>query len=330
MNARGDSVGQVRGRRLFGCVGIGLVAVGVLLALYAAASYFVTPPLPAWAVERPAGQRWVNNREGSAGKAPALSAAVATVGIEPAPIAVAPEDVAAEDVAPEDVAPKDVAAEDVAAEVGVEPVMAEVGDGEPAMGGIAAVGEAWAGAEAAGPATEPTVEPTLEPTVTPVVFEPAEVPWRITIPALGVDAPVRPVGLLTRFLGDVEVTQWAAPNEFAAGWHNGSALPGGGGNVVLNGHHNIFGAVFGRLVEVEPGAEILVYSGQEVYRYEVMERVILAERDEPVAVRVRNGLWMAPTAEERLTLVTCWPATTNSHRLIVTARPADVGPEEGG
>ena len=37
--------------------------------------------------------------------------------------------------------------------------------------------------------------------------------------------------------------------------------------------------------------------------------------------RLQNARWIAATADERLTLVTCWPNTTNSHRLIIVAEP---------
>jgi sortase A len=38
-------------------------------------------------------------------------------------------------------------------------------------------------------------------------------------------------------------------------------------------------------------------------------------------VRIANAKWIQPTSDERLTLVTCWPYTNNTHRLIIVARP---------
>jgi len=38
--------------------------------------------------------------------------------------------------------------------------------------------------------------------------------------------------------------------------------------------------------------------------------------------RRENAKWIAPTDYERLTLVSCWPYTTYTHRLIVIAAPA--------
>ena len=39
------------------------------------------------------------------------------------------------------------------------------------------------------------------------------------------------------------------------------------------------------------------------------------------AVRRANAQWIAPTDDERLTLVTCWPYISNTHRLIIVAKP---------
>jgi sortase A len=43
---------------------------------------------------------------------------------------------------------------------------------------------------------------------------------------------------------------------------------------------------------------------------------------EPEAVRLENAKWIGPFNEERLTLITCWPFNSNTHRLIVIAKPA--------
>jgi sortase A len=45
------------------------------------------------------------------------------------------------------------------------------------------------------------------------------------------------------------------------------------------------------------------------------------EEGEKSAVRLENASWIAKTSDERLTLVTCWPYDTNTHRLVVVASP---------
>ena len=51
--------------------------------------------------------------------------------------------------------------------------------------------------------------------------------------------------------------------------------------------------------------------------------MILEERDQSLDVRIENAQWIEQTDDERLTLVTCWPYTDNSHRLIVVAHPIE-------
>jgi sortase A len=34
-----------------------------------------------------------------------------------------------------------------------------------------------------------------------------------------------------------------------------------------------------------------------------------------------NGRFILPTGDERVTIITCWPPTNNTHRLVVIARP---------
>lgn len=148
-------------------------------------------------------------------------------------------------------------------------------------------------------------------------------PRRIVIPSIAVDAPVVEVGMTPIDSGSETLYQWLVPADYEAGWHNTSAPLGEPGNTVLNGHHNIFGEVFGRLVDLEVGSEIVVYDAESPHNYTVAEIEILPERDQPLAVRQENAAWIQPTEDERLTLVTCWPHTDNSHRLIVVAYPTN-------
>ncbi len=166
-----------------------------------------------------------------------------------------------------------------------------------------------------------TEEPSQsEPQVSPTP-EPPRVPERIVIPDIELDAPV--VEASTREVEYLEefYEQWLAPNEFAVGWHATSAMLGEPGNTVLNGHHNVYGEVFKRLEELEIGDFIWVHSGDRAYVYQVATRLILKERWQPVEVRLDNARWLQSSQDERLTLVTCWPYDSNTHRLIIAARP---------
>jgi sortase A len=149
------------------------------------------------------------------------------------------------------------------------------------------------------------------------------VPDRIVIPSIALDAPVvlAPTRKLT--LQQQVFEQWLAPDDFAVGYHIGSAYLGKPGNTVLNGHHNIFGKVFARLIDLQSGDIIQVYSGERIYTYVVAQSMILKERGASLAEREANGYWILPSTDERLTLVTCWPPENNTHRLLVVASPLE-------
>ena len=149
---------------------------------------------------------------------------------------------------------------------------------------------------------------------------PALPDW-IQIPKIGLEAPVVEVPTVDVRIDGESLQQWSAPNNFAAGWHAGSAQLGQPGNTVFNGHHNIHGSVFGRLRDLQPGDQIFVWSHDQAYFYEVEQILLLEERYAQLSDRHENARWILPSDDERLTLVTCWPPESNTHRLIVVARP---------
>ena len=142
-------------------------------------------------------------------------------------------------------------------------------------------------------------------------------PTRLVIPAIGLNTPVTSAGSYMAWIGGQLVRQQYVP-PYSAGWHNDTALPGQG-NTVLSGHHNIYGRVFGALVNLGVGAPITLWSGNVQRHYVVTQRMILPEEGMPLATRLANAQWIQPTSDSRLTLVTCWPAWTNTHRLVVVA-----------
>jgi sortase A len=146
-------------------------------------------------------------------------------------------------------------------------------------------------------------------------------PQRIEIPAIRVNAQITAVGIQAIQQNSQTYYQWQVPNNNKAGWHNNSALLGQPGNTILNGHHNIYGEVFRDVVDLQEGDEIVVYDKSQAFHYRVILTQVLAERGESLAVRLENAKWIEPTDDERLTLITCWPYTDNSHRVIVVAKP---------
>jgi LPXTG-site transpeptidase (sortase) family protein len=150
---------------------------------------------------------------------------------------------------------------------------------------------------------------------------PVLVPQRIVIPAIDLDAPILQAEYEIYFADGREFILSLAPNEYAGGWHPDSAGLGEGGNTVINGHHNVYGEVFRDLEDLAEGAIIILYSNGEPYHYTLEQRILLQERYKSLETRLQNASWIKPTADERLTLVTCWPYEDNSYRLILIAKP---------
>ena len=158
--------------------------------------------------------------------------------------------------------------------------------------------------------------------VAPAGSEAAAPPIRIVAPAIGLDAPVVPVGWRTLLLGGKQVNVWVVA-EHAAGWHKGSASPGQVGNTVVSGHHNMAGEVFRYVVDLKLGDQVFLHTDERIFTYTVESRMVLSDRDEPETVRHENADWIGSFPDERLTLVTCWPYNDNSHRVIVVAKPVE-------
>lgn len=147
-------------------------------------------------------------------------------------------------------------------------------------------------------------------------------PEQILIPSISLDAEVGFASFRDVEIRGKNYQQWIAPDE-VVGWHFRSALLGESGNTVLNGHHNIDGEVFRDLHKVQKGDEIILRSQRGEYHYTVVSTMILPERFQPEEVRLQNAKWIQSSEDERITLVTCWPYESNTHRVIVVAFPID-------
>ncbi len=184
----------------------------------------------------------------------------------------------------------------------------------------------------------PTAEPTLQPSAAPeVTGEPAGGPSPTVTPApspipalgpptwieaaaIGLYAPVVEIGRRTTNVDGAEVTEWEVPDD-AAGFHKGSAYPGQPGNTVISGHNNMGSEVFRRLIDLNVDDEVILYVDKVPFHYRVAQKELVPEEGASDEQRRENGKWISPTSDERLTLVTCWPYTGNTHRLVIVARP---------
>ncbi len=148
-------------------------------------------------------------------------------------------------------------------------------------------------------------------------------PDRLVILAIGLDTPVLDIGWH-------EVTDrrkrtyrsWEVADD-AAGWHMNSDQLGASGNVVFSGHNNMRGSVFRNLNELEVGDMATVWSGDRRYVYKIDEKVILRERGMSMKKRRENAQWIGDFDDDRITLVSCWPRSSNSHRIIVVGHIVD-------
>ena len=145
-------------------------------------------------------------------------------------------------------------------------------------------------------------------------------PTRLVIPKINLDTPVVEVGWHIIEENGRRFSEWDVADNMA-GWHHASAFPGNLGNVVISGHHNIKGEVFRHLVDLEESDTVYLYVGEQIYLYAVTEKYILREKGMTDQVRSENARWIAKTTDERATLVTCWPYTNNTHRVIVVTKP---------
>jgi len=163
----------------------------------------------------------------------------------------------------------------------------------------------------------PGPPPTPTPTPIPPPFNP---PARIVAPAINLDAEVVPIGWKEITQGGETVSVWEVA-KYAAGWHENSSLPGSGGNIVFSGHHNIKGEVFRYLVDLEPGDTVTLYADSRPYTYTVESKFVVRDKGVSDEKRRENARWIGYFPDERVTLVTCWPYTGNTHRVIVIAKP---------
>jgi sortase A len=144
---------------------------------------------------------------------------------------------------------------------------------------------------------------------------------------VGLDAPVQPMGW--RVVGDH--TEWEVPAN-AAGHHIDSAFPGEAGNVVISGHHNIDGSVFAAISPIgEPGVPlgtgdeiILTDETGRTFTYRITGWQRIPETGASVAARQENASYLQQTDFPQLTLITCWPAASNTHRVVITATLTDI------
>jgi len=144
------------------------------------------------------------------------------------------------------------------------------------------------------------------------------------------DVPVAEMGWGIVETAEGPRSEWVIPDN-EAGHHLNSAALGEGGNVVISGHNNLGAAVFRPIsVSFDPqqpnafvGYQVQVYGADgRVFHYAIERVYFFDEANATYEQRLEHARLMDPTDEDQLTLITCWPAWSNTHRIVLIARPA--------
>ncbi|MEO7908293.1 MAG: sortase [Roseiflexaceae bacterium] len=167
-----------------------------------------------------------------------------------------------------------------------------------------------------GTISKPSPVPILR---APVIAQPAAparsragsvLPTRLIIPALGLDVRIKEVFIVGN--------QWQVA-EYAAGYLNGSGLPGVPGNLAISGHAGLYGAVFASLGALNPADDIYIDAAGVRYHYRL---------------RRSSAFWpnqadlLDSTETPTMTLITC--TNWDTQRLVAQADYVDSGPALDG
>lgn len=169
----------------------------------------------------------------------------------------------------------------------------------------------------------PTPTPTPTPTPGP--------PVHIEIPRIGVKRAVVPVGLVTkgsRQEWDTDILFATSSRRDLVGHLEGTSNPGQPGNVVLIGHNYNRGAynwlgVFYAIHKLKPADVIQLFNADnEVLSYQVERVEKVPWRWRSSADMFKHMLYLSPTQDETVTLVTCGGANFAPFpsRIYVTAK----------
>lgn len=101
--------------------------------------------------------------------------------------------------------------------------------------------------------------------------------------------------------------------KIGVGWMKETTPIGSNGNAALAAHRShTFGRFFNRLDEIVIDDTFTITVGDKVYRYVVFNKIVVEPTDVSVLKQPRN--------EQIVTLITCTPFITATHRLIIQGR----------
>ena len=180
------------------------------------------------------------------------------------------------------------------------------------------------------PVPSATPLPSATPSSTPsATATPPSLPSiRISIPSIGLNASIAEISPTRKFIKGEEKFTWE-PLPHVVAHYDSSGHPGEGTNIVLTGHNNTLGKVFKDLDQLTPGSEIFLFTEMSEFHYQVQKKYLIpymgVEEEGDAALQA----FSAPTPSETVTLISCWPYATNSHRIVIIAVPIPGGDPNG-
>jgi len=177
---------------------------------------------------------------------------------------------------------------------------------------------------------EPTVVPptatapaTSTPTPTATPTRQPQPPTRLAIPKIKVNSAVRQVAVVVTGDSLNPTVSWPELKK-GVGHDSDSANPGQAGNIILLGHNNTAGEVFRNLGKLSKGDIVHVYTRDTKFSYAVDSLDIVPAKVATDQDKQIHAFYLGPKSEETLTLVSCWPYSTYTHRIYVVAKPIGV------
>ena len=145
--------------------------------------------------------------------------------------------------------------------------------------------------------------------------------FALSLPSIGVHKTIEAVGWrqVMQPNGNL-ISEWEVAQD-VVGWHVNSALPNTGGNIVLAGHNSIYGAVFQDLHKLIRGDVATVQYNGIFHRYRIDEVEIMNYQNASAAEQDAVFQHIQPSMTDKLTLISCFPDFSTSHRVVVKASP---------
>jgi len=192
--------------------------------------------------------------------------------------------------------------------------------------------------EWAAPLPSPTTSPTTSPR--PVT---SGSPTASSVPVAPVTAPtVTPIALPGDAIGIIRIPRLGANYGYAIvegvstddlkkgpGHYPGTANPGGVGNFVISGHRTTYLAPFNGLGDMVIGDAIVIETRDTYYTYRVTKTASVLPTDVNVVLPVPGQPRAKPT-HALITLTTCNPKYSASHRLIISGLLESALPKSAG